>query len=66
VGDELKSIRDDLEHLRNWKRKIEEQVELAEQRLTATEARVVRLEAQRELRLAGGRDVGSTNSDAKS
>ena len=59
VGDELRSIKEDLEHLRNWKRKIEQRVELVE-------AQVLRLEAQRELRLAGGgKDVGSTDEASR-
>jgi predicted nucleic acid-binding Zn-ribbon protein len=54
VESELKSLRDDLEHLRNWKKKIESQVHAVEDEQRLMEERLDRLDALKELRLAGG------------
>lgn len=59
VESELTSLRADLEHLRNWKRKIEGQVHAVETEQRQMEARLDRLEAIRELRLAGGQRSGA-------
>lgn len=63
VESELQSIRDDLEHLRNWKRKIESQVHAVESEQRQMEERLDRLEALKELRLAGGQRSDGAGKD---
>jgi DNA repair exonuclease SbcCD ATPase subunit len=61
-----KAAQADINHFRNWKRKIESQVELTEKRIAETEARVMRLEAQKELRVAGGLGRHDADPETKS